>query len=360
MSKRIVYEHNLLELFGRFLNDNERGKRIQKNGKAITKGTIENYKGLLKLLSDFSRDKDFFLRIRPVNKLHKRELRTEKNYWKKFYKKFTDYLYDDLNLYDNYVGTEVKILRTFFNYLNTELMINTGGFHKMFYARSEEIQIVVLSPERLNYLINSKELEERLANRLKVIKDIFVFGCTVALRQSDIMRLSARNFEKINSRLYLSVQSQKTGAFTRVRLPQYAVSIFEKYNRRKSQHSLFPHYDKVYLNLYIKELFEVAGFTEAFPRERQKRGKNITVYRDKNRKLHYRFCDMATSHTMRRTAITTMLSLGMKEDMVRKISGHAPNSKEFYRYVNYSQSYLDNEIEKVHEKLEQKELLIEA
>jgi len=59
---------------------------------------------------------------------------------------------------------------------------------------------------------------------------------------------------------------------------------------------------------------------------------------------------------MRRTAITTMLSLGVPEAVVRKISGHAPGSKEFYRYVQWAQSYQDAETEKMFHVLEQKSL----
>lgn len=64
-----------------------------------------------------------------------------------------------------------------------------------------------------------------------------------------------------------------------------------------------------------------------------------------------RFCDVATTHTMRRTAITTMLSLGMNEQFVRKISGHSPSSKDFYRYVLWAQAYQDTETQRVFEKL---------
>jgi integrase len=46
-----------------------------------------------------------------------------------------------------------------------------------------------------------------------------------------------------------------------------------------------------------------------------------------------RFCDLMSSHMMRRTAITTMLILGMPEHMVRNVSGHTDNSGSFYRYV---------------------------
>jgi len=54
---------------------------------------------------------------------------------------------------------------------------------------------------------------------------------------------------------------------------------------------------------------------------------------------------------MRRTAITSMLCLGMPEHLVRKISGHAANSKEFFRYVLLSQSFIDDETDKVFDKL---------
>ena len=57
---------------------------------------------------------------------------------------------------------------------------------------------------------------------------------------------------------------------------------------------------------------------------------------------------------MRRTAITTMLCLGMPEHVVRKISGHSPMSKEFFRYVSLAQSYHDKETAIVFDKLKEK------
>ena len=60
---------------------------------------------------------------------------------------------------------------------------------------------------------------------------------------------------------------------------------------------------------------------------------------------------------MRRTAITTMLSLGVPEQVVRKISGHSPSGKEFYRYVLWAQTYQDQETEKMFEKLGEKRMV---
>lgn len=355
MANSAKREYDLLELFQKFISANKRGRRLQKNGKRLKADTITNYGHLYRLLSDFSARKEFRLRIRSVSRLNKKELKTERNYWEKFYRKFTDYLYNDLDHYDNYVGMQSKHLRSFMNWLNDKMTLNVGNFHHVFYTRSEEIQIVVLSPERLNYLIHAKELEEKMPERLVKAKDIFIFGCTVALRFSDLMSLKPTNLEQSGGNWYLHVQSKKTQAFTRVKLPAYAVSILDKY---KSKTRLLPYYHKVYLNKYVKELMEIAGWTEPFACTREKRGVPVTIYKDKAKKEHYRFCDMVTTHTMRRTGITTMLSLGMNEQAVRKISGHAANSKEFYRYVSFAQAYLDTQIDQVHERLNRKEIAV--
>jgi integrase len=343
--------HHFLELFEKFIKDSSSGRRLQKNGRRITSGSLKNYEYTLKLLRDFTTEKNFDLRIRSIQKLNKREIIVERNYWKKFYKKFSDYLYDDLDLYDNYVGANFKLIRTFFNYLNDEIGINTGAFHKLFYVHKENIQIIVLRPEQLQFLIQDKDFETKLSDRLKRTKDIFVFGCTVALRISDLMNLNESNLEFLNDRYYLKVISKKTQTSTRVKLPDYAVEIINKYRKKKKP--LLPRIGLANLNENIRLLIEEAGWTQPFLKTRSKKGIQKQIYKNTNRDS-LRFCDLVSSHTMRRTAITTMLCLGMSELVVRKVSGHSPHSREFFKYVELSQNYMDNEIEKIHSLLTEK------
>ena len=84
---------------------------------------------------------------------------------------------------------------------------------------------------------------------------------------------------------------------------------------------------------------------------RERRGKQVVVYKDPIKKLHFKLSDHISSHTMRRTAISVMLNLGMPEHIVRKISGHAPNSREFYRYVQLAQSTIDFESDRIFNKI---------
>jgi intergrase/recombinase len=54
---------------------------------------------------------------------------------------------------------------------------------------------------------------------------------------------------------------------------------------------------------------------------------------------------------MRRTAITTLLIMGVPETIVRRVSGHAPGSKEFHKYVGLAQDYLNKEVKNAYQKL---------
>jgi integrase len=271
--------------------------------------------------------------------MDKRKLSSEKTYWSKFYKKYTDFLYCKRN-YDNYTGIQIKIIRTFFNYVNKDKGIVIGEFHKNFYAPKDNISIFVLTVEQLQFLIHNVEFEKSLGLYLQKSKDIFVFGCTVGLRVSDLMRLTKKNIEKRGNGIYLKVCTQKTMKEIRVKLPEYAINILAKYKGRKF---LLPVISKGRLNLNVKELCENAGWTNEVDKIRTVRGipKKLN-----NEGKKYRFCDMVTTHTMRRTAITTLLTNGVPETMVRKISGHSANSAEFYKYVEYAQSFIDIETDR--------------
>jgi len=346
-------EYDFLKLMESFIQNSKAGKRLQKDGKRVRKSTIRGYETLRKTLIKFSSEKKVELRIKSQNKLGIRELKNEKKYWKEFYIKFTNFLYDDLDCYDNYVGTLINRLRAFFNYLNEEKDLNTGDYHKSFYSPKEEIEIITLSPEQLNYLIYSTDFEERLPEHLIKTKDIFVFGCTVALRASDILDLNTSNIEALNGKHYLKVTSLKTTTFTRILLPEYSIKIIQKYRSEGSR--LFPKYSLSQFNQNVKKLIEKTDWHYSVNKVRYKRGVPVSIYKNIKTKTPFRFCDLITSHTMRRTAITTMLCLNMPETIVRKISGHAPGSKEFYKYVQLSQKYIDHESEKIFDQIKLKE-----
>lgn len=351
ITKKIKYLGNdeFFELFKKLIKDTSKGTRKRNNGRNIRVSTIDSYTYILKLMEDFVTDTKFELRLYIPSNLTTKEKEQAKKYNKKFFTVFTDYLYKQKDYFDNYVGLIIKSLRTFYNYLNIELDLEVGDYHKTFYVPSEEVPIVVLSPEQLNYLIFDKDLNAKLPEHLIKVRDVFAFGCTVALRFSDLMKLKADNLQYYNNIHYLKVTSIKTNTNTTIKLPGYAVDILKKYH--KKQKTLLPSHSNAWLNKCLKELAKYLNFNEPLIKYRTKRGVKCVVYKDKDKKLHYTLGDHITTHTMRRTAITTMLRLGMPDQLVRKISGHAANSKEFFRYVEFAQNYVDEHTDLVFEKI---------
>jgi integrase len=336
----------LNELYEMYLQDTSKGRRLQRNGKLVSKSTLSNYKALYVNLKRMENDNEEKTLINVNYRYSKRAFEVEKRKYKKFYKKFTDYLYSK-GCTDNYVGMMIKQLRSFFIYLNQSKGYNTGQFYKEFYVRKEEIPVVVLSMERLQYLINDSLFSNSLPNHLQTSKDIFVFGCTVGLRFSDIISLKNKNRLTENGHVYLVTKSQKTGTHTRIKLPAYAIDILNKY--RHTSRNLLPAISLNQFNKNLKIIGELACWTEEIGKERSKRGVRKEIRNTKGK--IFRFCDSMSSHMMRRTAITTLLINGMPEPLVRKISGHAAGSKEFYKYVQYSESFVDLETDRVFERM---------
>ena len=144
------------------------------------------------------------------------------------------------------------------------------------------------------------------------------------------------------------MNTSKTATQVKIPLPQYALDVIDKY-KAKTGRFVLPRLANSNFNLNVKKLMEAAGWTYNLPKIRYRQGKPVEL---KNKQGNgFRFCDHITAHTMRRTAITTLLLLGVEENMVRTISGHSPGSKEFYKYVALVQNYLNQQVMNAHDKL---------
>jgi integrase len=164
------------------------------------------------------------------------------------------------------------------------------------------------------------------------------------------MNLCIKDVESKCGHYFLVYSSVKTDCPVTIKLPQFAVDIFHKYAKGKDpRQKLFPRLAVVNFNKKLRKIGALAGWTEETGKYRTRCGQRQEI-KWANSRL-YRFCDHLSSHVMRKTGITMLLMLGMPEYMVRKISGHTAYSKEFFRYVNFAQSYITEEIDKVHQKL---------
>jgi integrase len=346
--KRIAPQLLFSEQFKQFINATASARRLTASGRRISKGTITNYIYVQNLINEFEVKNNIRLRIQLLHRASMRTQQREKNYWKRFYIQFSLFLYSDKGYCDNYVMNTFKVIKAFFNYLRNEKGFVTGNYHRSFRVPLQQAAPVVLLPEQLNFLITNKEFEKSLNPFLKRARDIFVFGCTVGLRFSDLMNLKKKNIINEQGEVFLVLFTRKTGTEIKIPMPDYLMEIVRRYKRKAGRYIL-PRLSSSNLNLQIKKLIKAAGWNHPLPKTISHRGKMIELKKETGNT--WRFYHHITAHTMRRTAITTLLILGVPEMIVRKISGHAPGSKEFYKYVGLAQEYLNREVRNAFKKL---------
>lgn len=334
--------------FNQFIKASATGRRLTPSGKRIAAGTVVNYRFTQKLLQEYEEKSGSTLRILLLHKASMRTLQHEKNYWAKFFLRFSGFLYNDKNYSDNYVSGVFKILKTFFNYLQNQKGFIVGNYHKSFRIPLQQSAPVVLQLGQLQFLIGNKNFQQALNPSLTRAKDIFVVGCTVALRFSDLMSLKKSNLVKTGHEIYLTLFTQKTGTEIRIPLPAYVLEIIDR-NKAKTGKYLLPRLSSTNMNLQVKKLIKQAGWNHNLQKHISYRG-TMKELRSKNGST-WPFYQHITTHTMRRTAITTLLMMGVPENLVRRLSGHAPGSKEFYKYIAIAQEYMNHEIRNAFKKL---------
>lgn len=110
-----------------------------------------------------------------------------------------------------------------------------------------------------------------------------MFGCTVALRVSDLMALTNENLEMYNSNYYIKTNSQKTSTKSSIKLPDYAISILKKYDSKK-QKTLLPTLSVAWYNTALKKLARYIDFNEPMKKYRNKRGEKTVIFKNKEKK----------------------------------------------------------------------------
>jgi integrase len=137
-----------------------------------------------------------------------------------FYDDFMTFLIDrDLSL--NYIGTQIKILKTIMNASFEKDLHQCLDFKKKYFKKpAEEVHNIYLTIEELKKiekvdLSNFKNTRVGLnliitRDQAERVRDLFLIGSFTGLRISDYKKLSSNNFINENGKRYLRVKSQKT------------------------------------------------------------------------------------------------------------------------------------------------------
>lgn len=151
---------------------------------------------------------------------------------------------------------------------------------------------------------------------LDKVRDIFIFQCYTALRYSDVSQLKRENIKKDeNGNYIIDLLTEKDDDRITFRLPQRAISIYQKYEENVYEGDLaFPVISNQKYNEHLKTLGETAGLTGEWIDYEYRLNEKIVVKIPKK--------DL-TTHTARRTFVVTAMNEGVDLELISAITSHS-------------------------------------
>jgi integrase len=289
-------KETLFALTDRFMNG-----EIKNKGREKSKGTIKNYRAVVKHLKDFEAKTKYKINFETINL--------------DFFYRYTTYLKKELNLAVNTVSKDITILKVFMGEAVDLGYTNNMQFkHSKFSVSEEETDQVYLTEKELHEL-HKFQIENK---KLDQVKDLFVFGAWVGLRFSDFSNIKPENIVQIEGEYFIKTKTQKTKEQVIIPTNPVILEIFDKYQQNPNK--LPKTISNQKFNDYIKEVCKLAGLTE--------KGRLTS-------KPDVMLWEVISSHTARRSFATNYYLQGFPTIDLMKITGHKTETA-FLKYIRVS------------------------
>jgi integrase len=271
---------------------------IKNKGKEKSKGSLNNYHAVTQHLKGF---RTYWKRSLDFNDIDL-----------EFFYLYVSYLKNKLKLAENSIAKDISIIKVFMNEaVDLGYTQNLLFKHKKFSYNEVDTEHIYLSESELEKLYNL----EITNNKLKEVRDLFIFGAWVGLRFSDFNNVKPENIVNIEGQDCIKMITQKTKESVIIPCHPVVKDIFSKYKDRPNK--LPKSISNQKFNKYIKDVGKLAGFEEV--------GRNALKPKVK---LH----DLISSHTARRSFATNMYLKGFPTLDIMKITGHK-TERSFLRYI---------------------------
>lgn len=163
----------------------------------------------------------------------------------------------------------------------------------------------------------------------QVYRDIFMFHCLIGCRVGDLEKMTRANI--VDGAVEYIAEKTKNHQPRTIRVPlnDKAKTILAKYADLETR--LLPKINQNIYNRQIKKILKLLGIDRM-----------VTVIDNKTREpIQKPICDIATSHTARKTFIGNLYKKVKDPNLVASLSGHTDGSRAFARYRE-----IDNEMKR--------------
>lgn len=244
----------------------------------------------------------------------------------RFFEELRSYAFEERGIANNYLLKIIMVLKAFMNWASEREYHSTTAYKK-FKVQEVEREVIYLTLDELKALFNYEFDSKRLSH----VRDLYSFSCYTGLRFSDAISLNESHIQ--DGHIVKTIK--KTGQVnSKIPLTKQAKIIIERY--KDTIHYPLPKISNQKFNSYIKECCKIVGINAPTSIVRFSGGKRIET-------IHPKY-ELITSHTARKTFVTNSLILGMKEMVVRNITGHK-KEESFKKYVKIAEDVKAKEME---------------
>lgn len=292
-------EQSITHYWTAFIERAKKGE-VRHNGNRYKEGTIKGYQKCLNSLLQYQQQEKHVFLFDEIDM--------------DFYSEYMLHLEE--RLIKNSVAEHIKKIKHIMRASRLE-GLHTNVQYENFSISEEEVDNIYLTEEELKAI---SELE-LTGTRLDKYRDIFLIGCYVGLRVSDLLRIKKEHFYTVEGKEILRIRTTKcpTGVF----IPFLWEDL--KYRLSKYNYNL-PRISEQHLRKEVKEIGRLAGINTP-----------VIIETGKHKRTQpYEKWELISSHTCRRTACTNMFKMKIPVKQIMMISGHKKEST-FYKYIKITE-----------------------
>lgn len=276
--------NDFFKVYELFLNE----KRKDQTDMANTKSTIKRYEYNENLLRSFAKETGFTLRLNLIGK--------------DFYNSFINYCVKVKGHSANTLSRNMGLIKTFMFWSYNNNYTYNDDFKKFKVIKRFGTDEIALTLDQVKDIF---EFDLGRKKKLIRVRDLFVFGCATGLRYGNYSAVRKRDIQ--NGFINVIDVKDKSKSLS-IPLNRFSKEILEKYEYQ------LPKISNQKFNTYLKELFELMGYTEEI--------KKTMRYGNELVETISPVFERISSHTARRTFITVMKNKGVPDKVIMSYTGH--------------------------------------
>lgn len=320
----------------------DRGEVKSARGSRLSDKSIRSYTSALRTYSKFVKLQGYDIDLYEMDLMSKdvaaRQRIVERS--SKYWAGFVDYMVRS-GFMPNAQQSIARFLGVFLRHAEKDLAIS---LYRDIRVQGEKYPIVVLPVDFYSRFVTDEAgMYDQFNDFDKAMYEIAAVILVTTLRISDAIDLAPENFTPTENGADMEVVNRKTGERTVGTIPYILWGKLSDNIRN---------YGRVYRKWVPIHAVNLQAMFAKYPElQATKSVERMAPDRRSTERVTKPLYEFMSPHALRRTAITTMLAMGVPDRQVKHLSGHTGDSRSFEKYVSFTEATQRKEILTFQEKV---------